>query len=120
MIDLTGKRILVVEDDFLIGLMVADTLTGAGASVTGPIASRDEAVPVAHAGALDAAVLDVNLRGETSDRIAAALRERAIPFILATGYGEQAQRQWGEQGVIAKPFTEQQLLSAMARALATR
>jgi CheY-like chemotaxis protein len=117
MSSLSGKRILVVEDNYLIGMMVANTLTGAGASVTGPIATRDEAVPVAHVEALDGAVLDVNLRGELSEGVAAELRSRGIPFILATGYGNQLERRWGERAVVTKPFTEEQLLEALTAAL---
>lgn len=85
---LHGFRILVVEDEYLLADDLSDILTGAGALVIGPCATVADAV--AHAGTadFDAAILDVNLRGEMVFPVADALTERRIPFIFATGYDQ--------------------------------
>ena len=115
---LSGKRILIVEDDFLIGAMVTDMLTGADVAVVGPARNASDAMALAMNEPLDAAILDVNLRGQWSDGIAAELQKRNIPFVVATGYGAQLPRQWTDAPVIGKPFTEHKLLGALSRILA--
>ena len=73
MTSLSGKRILVVEDEFLIGAMLTDILVGAGSTVVGPARTAAEGVALAASEALDGAVVDVNLRGENSERVWAEL-----------------------------------------------
>lgn len=120
MYKLTGKRILVVEDEFLIGAMVADMLSNAEAVVIGPATNKDEGMALASVEDFDAAVLDVNLRGECSDVIAAELQKRRIPFVFATGYGDQPQRSGTHAPVICKPFREEDLVEALAEVLDNR
>ena len=84
--NLTGKRILVVEDEYFIAKSLARDLQRAGADVLGPVPTVAEAMQLIGAGLFDAAVLDVNLRGEMAYPIADALTERRVPFVLATGY----------------------------------
>lgn len=86
---LEGRRILVVEDDYLVALTVVELLEDVGAEVVGPVSTADEAVALVTAGdiAIDAAILDVNLDGETSFPVADALAERNVFFVFATGYG---------------------------------
>jgi CheY-like chemotaxis protein len=86
---LHGRRILVVEDDFLVGEVLTDLLQELGAIVVGPIGWVDEAVEFITRGeeAIDGAVLDVNLHGKKSYPIADLLIERGITFVFATGYG---------------------------------
>jgi DNA-binding response OmpR family regulator len=114
---LLGKHILVVEDDYLIGTMVCDMLTDAEAAVVGPARTCDAALALANSETFDAAVLDINLRGEFSDVVAEALERRHIPFIVATGYGEQSQRQWNDAVVVAKPYTEEKLIDTLEQLL---
>ena len=115
---LAAKRILVVEDTFLIALMVSEALDGAGALVVGPVQTLREGLALAQAEPLDAAVLDINLRGEFSDPIAAALQQRGIPFVVATGYGEQHALTTVGAPVLRKPYTGEQLLEVVSGLLA--
>ena len=86
---LDGRRIMVVEDDYLVALALSAVLEDAGAHVVGPVASAQEAVALLEEGreAVDAAVLDVDLNGEKLYPVADALALRDIRFIFATGYG---------------------------------
>ncbi|MBC7985691.1 MAG: response regulator [Sphingomonadaceae bacterium] len=112
---LEGKRILVVEDEPLIAMMVEDMLHDFGAIVIGPAASVAEALALIEEAVLDAALLDVNLRGERSDAVADALEARGVPFALATGYGESA------VGVaLAKPYGGDRLVTVLAGLLESR
>jgi len=84
--DLAGKRILVVEDEFFIADDLERELAAVGAEIVGPAATIDRAAALVDAGGLDAAVLDVNLRGSTVYPIADRLTAAGVPFIFATGY----------------------------------
>jgi CheY-like chemotaxis protein len=80
---------LVVEDEYLLADDMAQALAGMGAEVVGPLPTKDRALTLISSGEpLDAAVLDINLRGETVFPVADALTARAIPFVFATGYAQ--------------------------------
>ena len=84
---LQGRRILVVEDEYMMAEDLRCDLEEAGAQVIGPVPSVADALRLlATEMSIDAAILDVNLRGEKAYPVADALRERGIPFVLATGY----------------------------------
>jgi DNA-binding response OmpR family regulator len=84
---LTGRRVLVVEDEFFLAADLEDTLTRAGADVVGPIPDLQAALAQVQMDAIDLAVLDVNLRGdEKAYPIADALSERGVPFLFASAY----------------------------------
>lgn len=100
---LAGKRILLVEDEYLICLLASDMLEELGAVPVGPAATVAESLQLIATEAIDAAMLDVNLGGERSDAVAAALRARGIPFALASGYGGELDLAWTEP-VIGKPY----------------
>lgn len=112
---LAGKRVLVVEDEFLISRMVAEALLEAEAVVIGPAATQEAALDLARREQIDVAVIDVNLRGVRSDKIAEELHRRAIPFVVATGYGEADLG--AAARVLAKPFTPTTLLQALETVL---
>ncbi len=83
-----GKlRALIVEDEGLIAMLIEDFLLEMGFSEVATAASLKEGLRSAREGRFDVAVLDVNLRGERSDEIAAMLIERGVPFTFTTGYG---------------------------------
>jgi DNA-binding response OmpR family regulator len=108
-------RILIVEDEPLIAMMLEDFLDVLGREVAGTADSVGTALPIIEAGGFDAAILDVNLRaGEKSWPVADALAERGVPFLLATGGGDDGIAA-GHQGrpVLAKPFT----MDTVAKAL---
>ncbi|PVE24785.1 hypothetical protein DC522_09230 [Microvirga sp. KLBC 81] len=80
-------RVLVVEDEYFIADDMARALQKIGAEVVGPIPKKDRALALLSSGEqIDAAVLDINLRGEEVFAVADALTERGIPFVFATGY----------------------------------
>src|SRR4051794_15373740 len=81
-----GIRVLVVEDELIVAMFISDCLEDAGYAVVALTGSLHEAVRLANTLALDAAVLDLNLRGEMSLPVAHALRRRRIPFIVCSAY----------------------------------
>lgn len=87
---LTGLRILVVEDQIIVALDIESVLQRLGCEVVGPVARLEPAIRMAREEALDAAVLDVNLDGESVGPVVQELRARGLPIILATGYGASA------------------------------
>jgi CheY-like chemotaxis protein len=116
---LKGKRILVVEDEALIAVMVEDMLAELGSIVVGPAASIETALALAKSEAIDAAVLDVNVRGERIDPVADALFARGVPVLFATGYGEVRLSCGARATVIDKPYTQEKLALGLARSLGT-
>lgn len=86
---LAGRKVLVVEDEYLIADDLATMLREAGAEVLGPAASLPQAVRVAqHSDRLDAAVLDINLRGVNVFPLVTELRRGGVPVLFLTGYGD--------------------------------
>ncbi len=83
------KRILLVEDDALIALSVETALIEGGYELAGSASRLSEALAIATAQPMDAAVLDINLDGEPVWPVAAVLHERGIPFVLLSGYGSE-------------------------------
>ena len=83
-----GLRVLVAEDEALVSMLIEDMLTEMGAAVVGPAATLDEAMTLAKGDGFDIALLDVNLAGKPIFPIADVLREKGVPFIFASGYGE--------------------------------
>ena len=114
---LTGKRILLVEDEVLIAEMVVDMLEGLGATVIGPATALETGLTLAASEDFDAAVLDVNLRGKRIDPIADVLIARGVPVVFATGYGKAAGTARGDAEAIDKPYTQDRLASALWRAM---
>ncbi|MCW2245841.1 DNA-binding response OmpR family regulator [Azospirillum fermentarium] len=119
---LAGARILLVEDDHLVGLSIASTLEAFGCAVFGPAYDAEAGVALALAEPLDAALLDVNLGGHaTSETVADALRTRGVPFVFCTGYGD-AGIPSGHAGAptLQKPFGMNDLIVALGGLLAQR
>lgn len=115
---LTGKRVLLVEDEVLIAEMAVDMLEGLGATVIGPATTLEAGLSLAGSADIDAAVLDVNLRGKRIDPIADLLVARGVPVVFATGYGMAAGAARGHVQTIDKPYTQDRLATALLRALA--
>lgn len=114
---LKGKRILVVEDEALIAVMVEDMLMDMGSDVVGPAATIEAALALARVEAIDAAILDVNVRGERIDPVADALMARGVPVLFATGYGEVKLASGAATTVIDKPYTQEKLARGLALAM---
>ena len=81
------RRILVVEDEALVAMLIEDALLEFGFEVIGPARSVSQALELLAAEPPCAAVLDLNLAGESSVAVADALAAGGIPFVVATGYG---------------------------------
>jgi CheY-like chemotaxis protein len=82
------RRVLIVEDEVLIGMLLEDMLSDLGYELAATAARIDEASEIARDGQFDVAILDVNLNGEEVYPVAAILEARGIPFVFVTGYGE--------------------------------
>ena len=118
--DMAGRRILVVEDETLIAMTIEDALQDLGCVVVGPVAKLDAALLLARHEALDAAVLDVTIRGGDVFPVAEQLLARGVPFVLASGYGDWAlPKELQNLPRLTKPFTaqdlEEQVRSLLAR-----
>jgi CheY-like chemotaxis protein len=114
---LAGKRILIVEDEALVAAMAEDMLTDLGAVVVGPVSHIAEALSLAGAENLDAALLDVNVRNERIDPVADVLRRRRVPIVFATGYGQTAFPKQGRDAILDKPYTQEALERALVRSM---
>jgi CheY-like chemotaxis protein len=113
---LTGRRILVVEDETLVAMLVEDTLIDAGAVVLGPVATVAEALALLNAERPAMAVLDLNLAGETSEPVADVLTQMGVPFVVASGYGAAGlPPRHAHVPVLAKPYAPEDLTAALAR-----
>lgn len=101
-----GLKILLVEDETIVAMMVEDALRDLGCEVVGPASSVSRALAAAAIEGLDGAFLDVNLRGEPVYPVADALIARGVPIVFLTGYGEEGvDKRFAGVPVIAKPFT---------------
>ena len=113
---LNGRRILVVEDEALIAMLVEDALLEAGAVVLGPAATVEEALALFEAEQPEAAVLDINLAGQSSTPVADLLNDHAIPFVVATGYGAAGlPERHRDVPVLAKPYDPRDLITALEK-----
>ena len=105
---------MVVEDEFLVAMLIEDLLADEGCTVVGPFNTVGDALQAAIHVDVDLAVLDVNLRGEKVYPVAEALDHRGIPFVLLSGYGEEAIPQdrpsWR---ACSKPFDAKALLKLL-------
>jgi DNA-binding NtrC family response regulator len=117
MTGLSGKRILVIEDEAIIAEMVEEMLTQLETIVVGPAGTLAKGIELARNEAIDAAVLDVNIRSERVDPIAETLIKRHIPFVFATGYGDAFGAGNGRAPVLEKPFTMERLANALTAAI---
>lgn len=119
---LVGKRILVVEDDFVIARLLADMLGDHGASVVGPVGRLPRALALIDHEPIDAAVLDINLAGTMVFPLASELNRRNVPFLFATGYADRVSYPPDLQDTVQvrKPYSETQLLDSLERVLRRR
>lgn len=115
---LAGKRVLIVEDDSLVAMLIEEFLGDLGCSAIGPYGSVAMALEAIRSEALDLAVLDVNLAGEAAYPVADMLDARGIPFLFLSGYGDGALRPGhAHWRVCAKPFTGERLAEMLAGTL---
>lgn len=116
--DLAQRRILVVEDESLVAMLLETILEDLGCAIVGPESTVAAGVETAGSADIDAALLDVNVAGELVFPVAEKLRARGIPFVFSTGYGEGGlPAEWRGNPTIQKPFTEVAVHDALAQAL---
>lgn len=115
---LEGLRILVVEDEAIVSLLIEDMLLELGCGGVWHATSINQALELLENRKPDAAVLDVNLTGERVYPIASQLESAGVPFIFATGYGRGGiDREWLSRPAIQKPFEVSTLESALSSVL---
>jgi PAS domain S-box-containing protein len=109
--------LLLVEDETLVGMMMKDTLVELGFHVIGPLDKIDEAIAELDRQSFQAAVLDVNLRGEMIYSLADEIVSRGIPFVFVTGYGSEAiEPRFADIPVLQKPVDQAALRSVLLAA----
>lgn len=116
---LAGLRVLVVEDEMLVSMLVEDMLADFGCSVVGPAPDFDEAMLLANSAEIDAALLDVNVAGRAIFPVADALKARGVPFAFASGYGAAGvEGDHRDAPVLQKPFRQSDLERALTGLMA--
>jgi PAS domain S-box-containing protein len=113
----TGNRVLLVEDEILVAMMMRDILTELGFSVIGPFSRVAEAMVAAVHDEFDAGIIDINLGGEFVYPVADVLVARKIPFVFITGYGvESIDGRFANVPIMKKPIQRQVLQSLFVTA----
>ena len=117
-----GKRILVVEDELMIRMLLQDMLADLGHTLAGEAGRIEEALALAKEGEFDVAILDVNLNGQPISPVVEILIKRGLPFVFATGYGQRGVPEpYRNTPTLQKPFQADALAQAIeAAALAIR
>ena len=118
-VELAGRRILLLDDEYLVAMQLAASLRHRGAEVVGPAFRLDEAERLASENAIDLAILDYNVGGESVAPFADALAGRGTPFVIATGYGGHIELDGaaGDAPRIRKPIEDGALDGAIRMAL---
>ena len=108
--------VLIVEDEVMIRMLLAEMLQELGHSVVGEAGQVDEALALVNSGiAFDVAILDVNLDGRTAEPIAQAVEARGRRFLLATGYGASGlPHELKDRPFLQKPFAAASLAQALS------
>ncbi len=115
---LQGKRVLVIEDEALIAMVLGDYLEQFGCVLVGPAHSLEKARALIESKDFDAALVDANLAGKRVDELALALTQKNVPFAFVTGYGRDALPQGFHNAVaVDKPFTPDQVRNALEHLL---
>lgn len=113
-----GLKVLVVEDEAIIAMLLEDMLSELGHDMVASVANIDDARAEAASRKIDLAILDVNLGQQSSYPLTADLNAKGIPFILSTGYGRLG-AEWGDGVVLQKPFEVKALSAAISKSLAS-
>jgi CheY-like chemotaxis protein len=114
-----GKRVLVVEDELMIRMLLQDMLADLGHTLAGEAGRIEDAVALAKQGEFDIAILDVNLNGQPISPVVEVLLERGVPFVFATGYGQRGVPEpYRGSPTLQKPFQADALAEAINAASA--
>jgi CheY-like chemotaxis protein len=114
-----SKRILVVEDELMIRMLLQDMLSDLGHTLAGEAGRIEEAMALAKQCEFDVAILDVNLNGQPISPVVEILVERGLPFVFATGYGQRGvPERYRQATTLQKPFQSDALAQAIKAATA--
>lgn len=119
---LVGRRVLVVEDEALVSMLIESMVDDFGGTVVGPFMHVGDALSFArdNSDAYDLAILDVNLSGQRSFPVAEVLSELGKPFVFSTGYDDRGlDERWRSWPSVRKPFSSRDLETALASVLGT-
>jgi DNA-binding NtrC family response regulator len=119
MIQVQKCRVLIVEDEAAISILMEDMLADLGIEIVGPALRLEPALQLAREADLDAAILDINIAGVHSYPVAAVLRSREIPVIFATRYGSSVlPDRFKSCQILQKPFDQHRFSEILHTALA--
>jgi DNA-binding NtrC family response regulator len=112
-------RVLVVEDEAAISILMEDMLADLGIEIVGPASRLNPALQLARGADLDAAIVDINIAGVQSYPVADVLRSRGVPVIFATGYGSSVlPDRFKSCQILQKPFDQHRFSETLHTALA--
>jgi CheY-like chemotaxis protein len=112
---LFGRRILVVEDEILILMMIEGMLADLGCKSVSAATKNEQAIALVEGQVFDVAMLDMNLNGKISHDVADALAARGVPFVYCTGNSDHDTRDgFRDRPVLKKPFSHEQLTKAIS------
>jgi len=112
------RSILLVEDEVMIRMMVADMLEELGYTIVGEAGDIDEGVRLVQVTDFDIAILDVNVNGRVISPVAEAVQMRGLPFVFATGYGSQGvPEKFRDRPTLQKPFQIETLANTIESVL---
>jgi CheY-like chemotaxis protein len=120
-VSLAGVRVLVVEDEMMVAMLLEDMLSDIGCTPVGPARTVKSALKLIEQAGFDIAILDLNLSGDETYPIADVLAARAIPFAFASGYVSSGLRQeYRRIPFLQKPFQQRELAQILAAVLSGR
>jgi CheY-like chemotaxis protein len=115
---LSGRHVLVVEDEMMILMIIEDMLGDLGCEAVTAAATVDQALALINTQVFDAAMLDMNLNGNKSRAVADALAARGVPFVFSTGYSTlNITDGYRDRPVLKKPFPFEELVEILTRLL---
>jgi len=115
MSELAGRRILVIEDSPVVAPFTVEILGELGCEVVGPAPNMAAARELVESEEIDAAILDIHIRGERVFPICEMLEGRDVPFLLTSGYADwQVPEKWRDRPRLQKPYTLDQVKEALA------
>ena len=112
----SASKILLVEDESLVLMLLEDMLVEMGHSIVGAASELDEAIELAKNAAYDVAIIDINLKGQRTFPVAEIVLERGLKLIFSTGYGESSiEPKFSSNPLLQKPFDDRALGDALAK-----
>ncbi len=110
-----ARRILIIEDSPVIALATEEMISALGHIPAGPLGNMASALEYAESGEMDAAVVDLNIRGTKTFALFSIFKRRDIPFLIISGYADwKMPDEWADRPRLQKPFSEEQLRASLS------